>query len=81
MKFFKKYRPVSNLPFISKIIEKYVDSQITEHDKKHDLSEHLQLANTSVSSTETALLSVQNNLLMAIPEATKTHAQAGLEIK
>ena len=35
----KNYRPVSNLPFLSKIIEKAVAAQITEHLSKNGLFE------------------------------------------
>ena len=33
----KNYRPVSNLPFVSKIIEKVVASRIEDHLDKHKL--------------------------------------------
>jgi hypothetical protein len=63
---FKNYRPVSGLPFISKIIEKHVDGQMTDHDDMHHLTETFQSAYTKFSSTESALLRVQNDLLNAI---------------
>ena len=62
----KNYRPVSNLPFISKIIEKHVDNQMTDHDVQYELSEDFQSAYSTFCSTETALLRVQNDLLMAV---------------
>ena len=62
----KNYRPVSNLPFISKIIEKHVDVQMIAHDVTYNLAEDFQSAYTKFCSTETALLRVQSDLLTAI---------------
>ena len=62
----KNYRPVSGLPFISKILEKHVDGQMTTHDVDNDLAETFQSAYTKFSSTESALLRVQSDLLMAV---------------
>jgi hypothetical protein len=62
----KNYRPVSGLPFISKILEKHVDGQMTTHDVENNLAESFQSAYTQFSSTESALLRVQNDLLMAV---------------
>ena len=52
----KNYRPVSNLPFVSNIIEKVVASRIEDHLDKHKLHENRQSAYRSFHSTETALL-------------------------
>ena len=62
---FKNYRPVSNLTFISKIIEKAVSSQILNHLKHHDLFEKHQSAYRKHHNTETALLKIQNDLLVS----------------
>ena len=62
----KNYRPVSGLSFISKIIEKHVDCQMTEHDKIPNLSEKFQSAYTECCSTETAHLRVHNELLVSL---------------
>jgi hypothetical protein len=59
----KNYRPVSNLPFISKILEKVVDVRIENHLKNNDLHEVNQSAYRKFHSTETALLKVQNDIL------------------
>ena len=62
----KNYRPVSNLPFLSKIIEKHVDHYFGIHDDANDLNDPHQSAYTKGASTETALLKVQNDLLLAV---------------
>ena len=60
---FKNYRPVSNLTYVSKLLEKVVAEQLTEHLRKHDLLETFQSAYKPNDSTETALLQVSNDVL------------------
>ena len=62
----KNYRPVSNLPTLSKIIEKLVVTQIKDHMLVHGLDVKMQSAYKSGHSTETALLRLKNDMLMAI---------------
>ena len=62
----KNYRPVSNLSFISKVIEKVVASRILDHMKENNLLDPMQLAYRSRHSTETALLRVHNDIVSAI---------------
>ena len=63
---FKNYRPVSNLYFISKLVERVVCIQLVEHLKTNNLYEIFQSAYRQLHSTETALLRVQNDLLQAV---------------
>ena len=54
----KNYRPVSNISYISKIMEKLVCSEINEHLDLNNLMEDFQSAYRQRHSTETALLRV-----------------------
>ena len=62
----KNFRPVSNLPFISKVIEKIVSSQLLDYLEANILLEPYQSAYKKLHSTETALLKVQDDILLAI---------------
>ena len=62
------YRPVSNLSFLSKLIEKIVAIQFVEHLVRNKLMDPLQSAYKKYHSTETALLKVQNDILIDIDD-------------
>ena len=62
----KNFRPVSNLTFVSKLIEKVVASQFVSHVENNNLIEKFQSAYKPFHSTESALLCVSNDILHAI---------------
>ena len=64
----KNYRPVSNLPFLSKVLEKVVLSQLLSHLQSNNLCNPLQSAYRTGHSTETVLLRVVNDILAALDE-------------
>ena len=65
---FKNYRPVSNLPFLSKILEKVVLKQLLAHLKANNLVEPFQSAYRAHHSTETALLRVVNDIFLEVDD-------------
>ena len=62
----KNYRPVSNLTFLSKLIEEAVNIQFTRHIETNVLNEELQSAYRQSSSTETALLKIFDDVLLSL---------------
>ena len=62
----QNYRPVSNLIYISKLLEKVVANQIMDYMSANDLHEVLQSAYRSGHSTETALLKIKNDIDLAL---------------
>ena len=57
------YRPISNVPFVSKLLEKYVAHCLLDHMTANNLLERYQSAYKSHHSTETALVLIQNDVL------------------
>jgi len=60
------YRPISNLSFIS--VERLVAKRFTSHVSLHTLFPAQQSAYRPFHSTETAVLSVHNDLVRAVDE-------------
>ena len=62
----KNYRPVSNLPYVSKLIEKVVSKQITSYVHTNNLEEAMQSAYRANHSTETALCRLHNDIVSSL---------------
>ena len=62
----RNYRPISNLPFLGKIIERVVSNQLTKYITDNSLLASRQSAYRKDHSVETALLRVQDDLLPAL---------------
>jgi exonuclease III len=62
----KNFRPVANLPFLSKVVEKCVARQLNSFLQESGLFPQFQSAYRENHSVETALLRVQNDVLSAI---------------
>ena len=60
------YRPISNLNFISKILERVIHSRISSHLQSFPSLSPFQSAYRKFHSTETALLRIYNDLLLSI---------------
>lgn len=68
----KNYRPVSNLPFISKIVERCVVGQLNDHLKQHSILPDFQSAYRAGYSTGTALVKVHNDIVRNIDDKRLT---------
>ena len=66
------YRPVSNLTFVSKLLERMVAKQLHDHLSQHQLYEKHQSAYRKRHSTETALTRDQNDILRAMDDSKAT---------
>ena len=62
----KNFRPVSNLPFLSKLIEKVIARRLFAHLEENGIMEKFQSAYKAKYSTETALIRVYNDVMLCI---------------
>ena len=68
----ENYRSVSNLNFVSKMIEKVIKNRIRSHLERNDISNQHQSAYKKFHSTETALLKVENDIVLNTDEGRVT---------
>ena len=68
----KNYRPVSNLTFMSKIVEKLVSGQLVGYLQSNNLMPRFQSAYRRHHSTETALLRVISDIVGAVDRGNVT---------
>lgn len=71
---FSNLRPISNLSFVSKLIEQAVFSQTHDHLTAHALYPKAQSSYRRFHSTETALLRVKNDILLNMNQKRATPA-------
>ena len=64
----KNYLPISNLPFLPKLIEKVIAKRLVSHMQDNGMVEKFQSAYKANHSTETALLRVYNDMLISIDQ-------------
>ena len=62
----KNYRPISNLTYLSKIIEKVVHKQLTEYTDTNKLFSDFQSGYRKGHSCETAVTRIHNDILLMV---------------
>ena len=65
---FKNYRPVSNTPFLSKLIEKAANNQITKYLEQNNLFPSQQSAYRKHHSCETAMVKIMDDIQQSVSE-------------
>ena len=60
------YCPISNLSFVSKLLEKHVDTQVRQHLEVNALFDVFQSAYRPAHSCETALVRIQDDILQSL---------------
>ena len=68
----KNYRPISNLSFIGKLIERVVLKRLNDHLSRNNLNIPFQSAYKKHHNTETLLIRIVNDLLIATDENKET---------
>jgi hypothetical protein len=66
------YRPISNLNFLSKLLERIIHNRLTSHLNSFASISPFQSAYRKYHSVETALLRIQNDLLLALDKRQVT---------
>ena len=66
------YRPISNLSFTSKLVERCVAARFVAHCEQNHLLPDMQSAYRRHHSTETAVLTVHNDIIQAIDRGQLT---------
>ena len=64
----KNFRPISNLAYVSKLIEKVADIQLSRYIEENNLDESMQSAYKAHHSTETAWVRLYNAILLALDD-------------
>ena len=70
----KNYTPVSNLPFISKVLERVVLSQLLDYLASTEQHESHQSAYRPIHSIETALVRVVNDIQMTLDQKNAAYS-------
>ena len=65
---FNHFRPISNLTYLSKLMEKVVATRLFDHMTTNGLHECLQSSYKKYHSTETALTCIHDDILWAVDE-------------
>ena len=60
------YRPISNLSFIYKLLERFITSQIRQYMVMNDIFVVFQSAYRSAHSCETAIVCIQDDILVSL---------------
>ena len=66
------YRPISNLSFVSKLLEKHVATQVRQHLEVNALFDVFQSAYRPAHSCETALVRIQDDILQSLDNRKST---------
>src|SRR6218665_2253367 len=64
--YIRNYRPISNLSFISKLVERAVHKQLSNYNESNSLLPLVQSGFRRLHSTETAVLKVYNDIILAL---------------
>ena len=62
------FRPISNLNFVSKLLERIINIRFTQHADQYNLFSPVQSAYRKFHSTETALVKIHNDLITTVDE-------------